>query len=97
MPSQLSEEKYNRLKKKYSEEYNRLKKKHPEEHNRLKKYSAEKDYKKILKYSKRKRTKFGKQIDQYWRQRDVQRLIDKGVINTKIQMKEVKKLLDEIK
>ena len=61
-----------------------------------KKYSAENDYKKILKHSKRKRTKFGKQIDQYWRQRDVQRLIDKGVINTKIQMKEVKKLLDEI-
>jgi len=76
MPTQLSEEEYNRLKKKYS---------------------AENDYKKILKYSKRKRTKFGKQIDQYWRQRDVQRLIDKGVINTKIQMKEVKKLLDEIK
>ena len=75
MPTQLSEEEYNRLKKKYS---------------------AENDYKKILKYSKRKRTKFGKQIDQYWRQRDVQRLIDKGVINTKIQMKEVKKLLDEI-
>ena len=76
MPTQLSEEEYNRLKKKYS---------------------AENDYKKILKYSKRKRTKFGKQIDQYWRQRDVQRLIDKGVINTKIQMKAVKKLLDEIK
>ena len=76
MPSQLSEEEYNRLKKKYS---------------------AENDYKKILKYSKRKRTKFGKQVDQYWRQRDVQRLIDKGVINTKIQMKEVKKLFDEIK
>ena len=75
MPTQLSEEEYNRLKKKYS---------------------AENDYKKILKYSKRKRTKFGKQIDQYWRQRDVQRLIDQGVINTKIQMKEVKKLLDEI-
>ena len=69
-----------------------------EEYNRLKKkYSAEDDYKKILKYSKRKRTKFGKQIDQYWRRRDFQRLIDKGVINTKIQMKEVKKLLDEIK
>ena len=46
---------------------------------------------------KRKRNKFGQQIDRYWRQRDVQRLIDKGVINTKIQMKEVKKLLDEIK
>jgi hypothetical protein len=73
MPTQLSEEEYNRLKKKYS---------------------AEEDYKKIV---KRKRTKFGKQIDQYWRQRDVQRLIDKGVINTKIQMKEVKKLLEEIK
>jgi hypothetical protein len=69
-----------------------------EEYNRLKKkYSAENDYKKILKYSKRKRTKFGKQIDQYWRQRDVQRLINKGVINTKIQMKEVKKLLGKIK
>ena len=69
-----------------------------EEYNRLKKkYSVEKDYKKILKYSKRKRTKFGKQIDQYWRRRDFQRLIDQGVINTKIQMKEVKKLLDEIK
>ena len=36
MSTQLSEEEYNRLKKKYS---------------------AEKDYKKILKYSKRKRTK----------------------------------------
>ena len=46
---------------------------------------------------KRKRNKLGQQIDRYWRQRDVQRLIDKGVINTKIQMKEVKKLLDEIK
>ena len=46
---------------------------------------------------KRKRNKFGQQIDQYWRQRDVQRLIDKGVINTKIHMIEVKKLLDEIK
>ena len=68
-----------------------------EEYNRLKKkYSAEEDYKKILKYSKRKRTKFGKQIDQYWRRRDFQRLVDQGVINTKIQMKEVKKLLDEI-
>ena len=68
-----------------------------EEYNRLKKkYSAENDYKKILKYSKRKRTKFGKQIDQYWRRRDFQRLVDQGVINTKIQMKEVKKLLDEI-
>ena len=75
MPTQLSEEEYNRLKKKYS---------------------AENDYKKILKYSKRKRTKFGKQIDQYWRQRDVQRLIDKGVINTKVKVKELKKLLDEI-
>ena len=63
-----------------------------------KKYSAEKDYKQIAKYvKKRKRNKFGQQIDQYWRQRDVQRLIDKGVINTKIQMKAVKKLLDEIK
>ena len=69
-----------------------------EEYNRLKKkYSAENDYKKIVKHVKRKRTKFGKQVDQYWRQRDVQRLIDKGVINTKIQMKEVKKLLEEIK
>jgi hypothetical protein len=69
-----------------------------EEYNRLKKkYSAEEDYKKIVKHVKRKRTKFGKQVDQYWRQRDVQRLIDKGVINTKIQMKEVKKLLEEIK
>jgi len=75
MPTQLSEEEYNRLKKKYS---------------------AEEDYKKILKYSKRKRTKFGKQIDQYWRRRDVQRLIDKGVINTKVKVKELKKLLDEI-
>ena len=46
---------------------------------------------------KRKRNKLGQQIDRYWRQRDVQRLIDKGVINTQIQMKEVKKLLDEIK
>ena len=62
-----------------------------------KKYSAKKDVEKILKYSKRKRNKLGQQIDQYWRQRDVQRLIDKGVINTKIQMKEVKKLLNEIK
>ena len=76
MSSQLSEEEYNRLKKKYS---------------------AENDYKKIVKPVKRKRNKFGQQIDRYWRQRDVQRLIDKGVINTKIQMKEVKKLLDEIK
>ena len=58
MPTQLSEEEYNRLKKKYS---------------------AENDYKKILKYSKRKRNKFGKQIDQYWRRRDVQRLVDKGL------------------
>jgi len=63
-----------------------------------KKYSAEKDYKKIVKYAKkRKRNKFAQQIDQYWRRRDLQRLIDKGVIDTKIQMKEVKKLLDEIK
>ena len=75
MPTQLSEEEYNRLKKKYS---------------------AEEDYKKILKYSKRKRNKFGKQIDQYWRRRDFQRLVDKGVINTKIQIKALKKLLDEI-
>jgi len=67
------------------------------EYNRLKKkYSAEDDYKKIVKHVKRKRTKFGKQVDQYWRQRDVQRLIDKGVINTKIQMKEITKLFDEI-
>ena len=66
-----------------------------EEYNRLKKkYSAEEDYKKIVKHVKRKRTKFGKQVDQYWRQRDVQRLIDKGVINTKIQMKEVTKQLN---
>ena len=77
MPTQLSEEEYNRLKKKYS---------------------AENDYKKIAKYvKKRTRNKLGQQIDRYWRQRDVQRLIDKGGINTKIQMKEVKKLLDEIK
>ena len=76
LPSQLSEEEYNRLKKKYS---------------------AENDYKKIVKHVKRKRNKLGQQIDRYWRQRDVQRLIDKGVINTKIQLKEVKKLLDEIK
>ena len=76
MSSQLSEEEYNRLKKKYS---------------------AENDYKKILKYSKRKRTKFGKQIDRYWRQRVVQRLIDQGLLDTKIQTKEIKKLLDEIK
>ena len=77
MPTQLSEEEYNRLKKKYS---------------------AEEDYKKIVKYAKkRKRNKFGQQIDQYWRRRDLQRLIDRGVIDTKIQMKEVKKLLDEIK
>ena len=63
-----------------------------------KKYSAEKDYKKIVKYAKkRKRNKFAQQIDQYWRRRDLQRLIDQGVINTKIQMKAVKKLLDEIK
>jgi predicted transcriptional regulator YheO len=63
-----------------------------------KKYSAEEDYKKIVKYvKKRTRNKLGQQIDRYWRQRDVQRLIDKGVINTKIQMKAVKKLLDEIK
>ena len=68
-----------------------------EEYNRLKKkYSAEEDYKKIVKHVKRKRTKFGKQIDQYWRRRDFQRLIDKGVIDTKIQMKEVKKLFDEV-
>ena len=46
---------------------------------------------------KRKRNKLGQQIDQYWRRRDLQRLIDKGVIDTKIQMKEVKKLFDEIK
>jgi len=64
---------------------------------KMKKYSAKKGVEKILKHSKRKRNKFGQQIDQYWRQRDVQRLIDKGVINTKIQMKEVKKLLDEVK
>jgi predicted transcriptional regulator YheO len=81
MPSQLSEEEYNRLKKKYS---------------------AEDDYNKIVKYlgkrkKRKKRNKLGQQIDRYWRQRDVQRLIDKGVINTKIQMKAVKKLLDEIK
>ena len=62
-----------------------------------KKYSAKKDVEKIFKYSKRKRNKFGASIDQYWRRRDFQRLIDKGVINTKIQMKEVKKLLEEIK
>ena len=62
-----------------------------------KKYSAKKDVEKILKYSKRKRNKLGQQIDQYWRRRDFQRLIDKGVIDTKIQMKEVKKLFDEIK
>mgnify|MGYP003627344312 FL=1 len=63
-----------------------------------KKYSAEKDYKKIAKYvKKRKRNKLGQQIDQYWRRRDFQRLIDKGVIDTKIQMKEVKKLFDEVK
>ena len=61
-----------------------------------KKYSAKKDVEKILKYSKRKRNKFGQQIDQYWRRRDFQRLIDKGVIDTKIQMKEVKKLFDEV-
>ena len=68
-----------------------------EEYNRLKKkYSAENDYKKILKYSKRKRTKFGKQIDRYWRQRVVQRLVDQGLLDTKIQTKEIKKLLDEI-
>ena len=68
-----------------------------EEYNRLKKkYSAEEDYQKIVKHAKRKRTKFGKQIDQYWRRRDVQRLIDQGVINTKIQMKEITKLFDEI-
>ena len=68
-----------------------------EEYNRLKKkYSAEEDYKKIVKHVKRKRTKFGKQIDQYWRRRDFQRLVDKGVINTKIQMKEITKLFDEI-
>ena len=76
MSSQLSEEEYNRLKKKYS---------------------AEKDYKKIVKHVKRKRNKFGQQIDQYWRRRDLQRLIDRGVIDTKIQMKEVKRLFDEIK
>ena len=69
-----------------------------EEYNRLKKkYSAEEDYKKIVKHVKRKRTKFGKQIDQYWRQRDVQRLIKAGVINTKVKVKELKKLLGEIK
>ena len=76
MPTQLSEEEYNRLKKKYS---------------------AENDYKKILKYSKRKRNKLGASIDRYWRQRDVQRLIKAGVINTKVKVKELKKLLDEIK
>ena len=86
MPTQLSEEDISE-EDISEEEYNRLKKK----------YSAENDYKKIVKHAKRKRTKFGKQIDQYWRRRDFQRLIDKGVINTKIQMKEVKKLLDEIK
>ena len=69
-----------------------------EEYNRLKKkYSAEDDYKKIVKHSKRKRTKFGKQIDQYWRRRDFQRLIKAGVINTKVKVKELKKLLGEIK
>jgi hypothetical protein len=62
-----------------------------------KKYSAKKDVEKIFKYSRRKRNKFGQQIDQYWRRRDFQRLIDKGVIDTKIQMKEVKKLFDEVK
>ena len=63
-----------------------------------KKYSAEKDYKKIVKYTKkRKRNKFGQQIDEYWRRRDLQRLVDQGVINTKIQMKAVKKLFNGIK
>jgi|TARA_R100001143_G_scaffold42022_1_gene37959 hypothetical protein len=62
-----------------------------------KKYSAKKDVEKILKYSKRKRNKLGQQIDQYWRRRDFQRLINKGVINTKVKVKEVKKLLNEIK
>jgi hypothetical protein len=63
-----------------------------------KKYSAEKDYKKIVKYAKkRKRNKFGQQIDLYWKKRDLQRLVDRGVINTQVKVKEIKKLLDEIK
>jgi hypothetical protein len=45
----------------------------------------------------KKRNKLGQQIDQYWRRRDFQRLINKGVINTKVKVKEVKKLLNEIK
>jgi len=69
-----------------------------EEYNRLKtKYSAENDYKKIVKHVKRKRNKFGQQIDQYWRRRDFQRLIKAGVINTKVKVKELKKLLGKIK
>ena len=76
MPTQLSEEEYNRLKKKYS---------------------AENDYKKIVKHVKRKRNKFGQQIDLYWKKRDLQRLVDRGVINTQVKVKEIKKLLDEIK
>ena len=69
-----------------------------EEYNRLKKkYSAENDYKKIVKHVRRKRNKFGQQIDEYWRRRDFQRLIKAGVINTKVKVKELKKLLGKIK
>ena len=60
----------------------------------MKKYSAKKDVEKILKHSKRKRNKFGQQIDQYWRRRDVARLIKAGVLNTKTQMKEIKQLMN---
>jgi predicted transcriptional regulator YheO len=67
-----------------------------------KKYSAEDDYNKIVKYlgkrkKRKKRNKLGQQIDRYWRQRVVQRLVDQGLLDTKIQAKEIKKLLNEVK
>ncbi len=45
----------------------------------------------------KKRNKLGQQIDRYWKQRDFQRLVNKGVIDTKVKVKEVKKLLNGIK
>ena len=67
-----------------------------------KKYFAEDDYNKIVKYlgkrkKRKKRNKLGQQIDRYWRQRVVQRLVDQGLLDTKIQAKEIKKLLNEVK
>ena len=47
---------------------------------------------------KKKRNKLGKQIDRYWRQRDVQRAIKIAGLLTdpKSTLKDAKKLLDEI-